>query len=160
MPEVNTKNDYQVIKNKALKLMSIRMHTRKELSVKLLRKFSKEGSQKIIEEVLKRFEELKILNDELFAEIFLGNLIKHKTFGYYGVLMKLKNRGIEDGLARRFLGKSLTSDVELSIGLSFVRRKRMFDPQKVAASLVRKGFRTETISKIIRNLDKERMNIV
>src|SRR6266545_4166003 len=114
-----SQNPEEQVKNLATKLLSIRMHAKKELENKLNRRFPGLENEKIIQRILNRLEELKVLNDEHFGEIFLDNLIRYKTFGYYGLLMKLKSRGIEDDLAKKLIAQKVTLDVEFSIAWHF-----------------------------------------
>jgi regulatory protein len=145
---LNSQDEYHRIFDKAVKLLSLRLHTTQELRLKLFRyKFDKA----VINEVLERLLETKVLNDEAFAENYLDNLIKYKSFGYYGIKSKLLQRGIESKLAERLLQEKLDIDLELTIAKKLLEKK-LADKIKLAQSLARKGFRSEVIAKVVGNM--------
>jgi regulatory protein len=144
-------DEYKKAHDKAADLLSRRLHTKKELEKKLkLKKFS----QTAIEKVLTRFIELKILNDDRFAEIFLTNLIRYKSYGYYALKQKLLQRGIENSLADKLLEENLSVEDEINIAKK-VANKGAESKEKLILKLKRKGFRNEVISKIVSNQEFE-----
>lgn len=134
--------------DRAVKLLSMRMHTRKELERKLL---AKKFDRSEISKTLARLDELKLLNDEQFGEIFLGNLIRYKTFGYYGLKAKLLSRGIDDSLVEKLLDEHVSLEIETKIAQKVVA-KNTKDKQKLSQSLARRGFRSAVIANIVQNM--------
>ncbi|MBI4049810.1 MAG: RecX family transcriptional regulator [Candidatus Doudnabacteria bacterium] len=134
------------IYNKALKLLERRLHTRLELERKLLLR-GYEGL--LVAEVIERLTELDYLNDQRFAEIFLDNLIKYKTFGFYGLKAKLLQRGIASNEAEQLLKDKLPFEKETEIAQRVLDKKREKNPVKLAQALSRKGFRTQVIKQIL-----------
>lgn len=138
-------NPFKKVFDHAVKLLSNRLHTREELRRKLLlRKYDKS----LIEQALDRLAELRVLNDEQFAEVFLQNLIHYKNFGFYGLKMKLRQRGLENNLIERLLADFSVED-ELEIGRRAIARKAG-DTEKIIRTLKSKGFRSEVINKLIK----------
>ena len=144
----SSQDEYQKVYDKAVRLLSDRLHTRAELKRKLtLKKYSPEA----IEQVLDRLNQLKVLNDEQFAEIFLDNLIRYKTFGYYGLKAKLLARGVAGEIAERLLSQALSLDEEVRIGMKLASKKSP-DRQKLIQALQRKGFSSSAIHQILSNV--------
>ena len=136
---------YQAAYDKAVDLLSRRMHTAAELRRKLrLKKFENE----VITQVIQRLFELKVLNDQRFAEIFLDNLIKYKAFGYFGLKSKLMQRGIDTRIAEELLEANLPIETEAAIARKLLRKSSDSRDQLIM-KLKRKGFRTQTITKVL-----------
>jgi regulatory protein len=146
--KANTQSLYQNVVDKALKYLDRRAHTYQELLKKLkLKGFDKE----IIIQALEELKEKKYIDDLQFARTFLENLIRYKTFGYYGLMVKLRQRGIEDSAIKELLEELLPIDVETEIAQRLLRKYKNLDKKKTAQILARKGFRTE-VSRTILNI--------
>jgi regulatory protein len=134
------------IYNKAIKLLEGRFHSVSELKRKLeARGYSKDD----VTSVLEKLKNQDYLNDERFAQIFFDNLIKYKTFGFYGLKAKLMHRGIDKEIIESLL-QQLDIDQEIIIALRAVNKKRDKDPVKIARSLSAKGFRSEAVNKVLK----------
>src|SRR4051812_21850456 len=72
--------------NQAVVYLSAKMYTVGELSQKLTKKGF---TQAAIVAAMRRLESLDFVNDQRYAEIFVENLKRYKTFGYYGIKQKL-----------------------------------------------------------------------
>lgn len=145
-------DEYKKAHEKAASLLSRRLHTKAELRRKLAQK---KFQPQIIEQILSRFEDLRLLNDEQFAEIYLDNLIRFKTFGYFGLKMKLLQRGLETSLIDSLLAEKLTEKIEIQIAQKAAQKSGEFDKQKLLLKLQRKGFRNKAIYGIIDKLKDE-----
>lgn len=138
----------QAVYDKAIKLLSMRQHTTGELQRKLK---SRGFADADILPVLQRLEELKFLDDQRFAEIFVDNLKRYKTFGYYGIKAKLAARQVPSDIAARALKEFFSSDDELAVAKKLAAKfeKRDKRPDQIMRSLAGKGFRTEIIRKVL-----------
>lgn len=133
------------IYNKAIKLLEGRFHSVSELKRKLeIKGYNKQD----VAEVLEKLKNHDYLNDERFAEVFLDNLIKYKTFGFYGLKAKLLTRGISKDIIDDLLS-NLSLEQEVAIAQKLIQKKREKDRVKLARSLSAKGFRTEVIQKVL-----------
>lgn len=135
---------------KAVKLLSIRLHTTGELHQKLRQRGFKNSE---ILPVLKKLEELKFLDDERFAEIFVDNLKRYKDWGYYGIKAKLLGRKIPSNIAESALQEFFTLEEEEMVARRFIgklKRQGRGTWEKLARSLQGKGFRTEIIRQVLR----------
>ncbi|MDP2703811.1 MAG: RecX family transcriptional regulator [bacterium] len=138
MDELNQK-----IYEKAIQLLSIRLHTTGELQQKLAKRGF--ASNEIIP-ILKRLEELKFLDDERFAQIFVDNLKRYKDFGYYGIKAKLLKARIPSNIAERALSEFFTAEDEIVVAkrlVSKLKRQGREDWKKLTASLANRGFRAD-----------------
>ena len=143
----NLQSDYQTVYDKAIKLLSMRQHTKFELSKKLsARKYSAE----LIQQVLNELSEQRLLNDRQFAEVFLDNMIRYKTFGYYMLRAKLQQRGIDTQTATELLEENFSNEQELAVAQKFLNRNKNKDKIKLAQALSRKGFRAPIISNVLK----------
>src|SRR3989344_2663803 len=97
---------------KAVGLLKIRPHYSGELAKKLtLRCFKRQE----VDEVINRLHDSGMLNDAQFAEAFLANLIRFKTFGFYGLKVKLMQRGMASQDAEVLLKENLSLEQEQEI---------------------------------------------
>lgn len=144
MDELNQK-----VYDKAIKLIQIRLHTTGEL----LRKLKQRGfKDKDVRPVLKRLEELRFLDDERFAQIFVDNLKRYKDWGYYGIKAKLLVRQIPRETAEAALQEFFTLEDEETVARRFIgklKRQGRKDFEKLMRSLNSKGFRSDVIRKIV-----------
>lgn len=145
MIEINDK-----VYEKAIKLLSIRLHTTGELHAKLKQRGFADGE---IREVLRKLEDLKFLDDKQFAEIFVDNLKRYKDFGYFGMKAKLLARKIPTEIAENALTKFFTLEDEFEVAKKLVaklRRQGRTEFDKLARSLAGKGFRTEIVREVLK----------
>ncbi len=130
--------------DQAIKYISMRSHTAFELKTKLGRK---KYQQNEIAEAILTLTQRKYIDDYAFAQLFAQNLIKYKTFGYYGIKNKLRMRGIDDETAKNVLEEELSTEQELKIAEKAINKSGKKEYEKLAMMLQRKGFRSEAISK-------------
>ncbi len=152
----------QAVYDKAVKLLSIRLHTTGELYRKLRSRGFKDRD---IRPVLHRLEELKFLDDKRFAEIFVDNLKRYKNFGYYGIKAKLLARKIPSEIAEEALSEFFTFEDEIAVARRFIgkqsarggsasggKKRNEQTWEKLARSLQGRGFRNEVIREIASSL--------
>jgi regulatory protein len=148
MVELPQTDEFRKIFDHAVKLVSLRLHGSEELRRKLLlRKYNKN----YVDLAINRLVELKVLNDEQFAENYLENLIRYKTYGFYGLKMKLLQRGLPQEIITRLLEEKLDIGEETKIAEKFIGKTHK-EKDKLTQSLRRKGFRSEVIAKVLRNM--------
>lgn len=81
----------EIIWEKALALLDLRAHSRKELKQKLLQRFSE--SQEMIEGVLDELQRLELINDSRFAEMLVSHLIQ-KPIGRMKIMAEAHHKGL------------------------------------------------------------------
>lgn len=155
-------NEYFEIKKSALRFLSIRNHSYKELERKLIKK---KFNREIVHKVLNELIELKYLNDYSFAEQFYTEL-KNKFFGP----LKIKNEMIKRGIDREIV-EEITRDyfndddlqkqniLELLNKTKFPKKiSSKQELQKIYNHLINRGFSHQPVMQVLRekfNLDDD-----
>lgn len=159
---IQKENEYFEIKKSALRFLSIRNHSYKELERKLIKKnFNREIVHKVLNELI----ELKYLNDYSFAEQFYTEL-KNKFFGP----LKIKNEMIKRGIDREIV-EEITRDyfnddelqkqniLELLNKTKFPKKiSSKQELQKIYNHLINRGFSHQPVMQVLRekfNLDDD-----
>lgn len=142
--ESETKSAFE----KALDFVARRMHTKKELTDKLLKKgYSKEVVLKAIE----KLEDYHYIDDEFFAKQFVSANQKLSKKVLKG---KLTQKGVSSDIILEILGfRTAEDEFELCLeqAKKYVKSKPINeykDLQKMQASLARKGFDFDIIKKV------------
>ena len=137
------------IYNKALDLLSRREHSRKELYLKLSKRFE---SKEDINLALDKLEGNNLLSDSRFAEEYV-QARRRKGFGPIKISMELEKRGINDSLISKEIDKF--GDWERLAELSFKKRypdgmsKDYKELQKQKNFLTNKGFSFYQIESVL-----------
>lgn len=132
---------------KAIDYISSRMHTKKELSDKLLKKgYTKE----VIIEALRKLEDYGYVNDELFAKQFIN---ENNKYSKKILSNKLRQKGIECDIIDKFLSDNGQETEEYLCDKyvqKYLKSKKVNDSaskQKLYASIARRGFDFDLIKK-------------
>lgn len=134
---------------KAIKLLSIRLHTTGELRRKLQMKGYTPAD---ILEVLRKLEELKFLDDRRFAEMFVDNLKRYKYFGYFGIKAKLAARQVPGDVAAAVLAEFFSAEDEQAVAerlLKKLKRAGKNTYEKQARAFASRGFRSDVIHSVL-----------
>lgn len=144
--------------NAALSFISRREHSSYELKQKLLRKFDEED----IEAAITRLEELDMVNDERFAQMYANELFEHKKFG----ISRIKNELYRKGIAREIIDDT-TENLKFETQEDNIQRivdiisKKYYNKindeksrQRVFNSLVRLGYGYSDIKSAMREYDE------
>lgn len=146
---------------KALDYVGRRMHTKKELLDKLIKKgYSKEVVLKAIE----KLEDYHYIDDELFAKQFASANSKLSKKVLKG---KLSQKGVSSDIILEIIGDRTAED-EFELCLEQAKKyvkskpiKEYKDLQKMQASLARKGFDFDIIKKVskkVTEIDEDEEN--
>src|SRR3989344_6295891 len=160
----------------AMFLLNLRLRTEGELREKMRSKKYESG---VVDEVIKRLKDLHYIDDQRFAEVYLENLKKYKSWGYFGAKKKLMEKKLPTNIIDKVLLEGMSEEDELEIAKRFLKklevgikpRKAGSAPggnyeekpqneittssdsygarQKLAKKLASKGFRTSVISKLV-----------
>ena len=137
------------IYNKALDLLSRREHSRKELYLKLSKRFE---SKEDINLTLDKLEGNNLLSDSRFTEEYV-QARRRRGFGPIKISMELEKRGINDSLISKEIDKF--EDWENLAELTFKKRypdgasKDFKDLQKQKFFLTNKGFTFDQIESVL-----------
>ena len=136
--------------DKAYTLLSSRMHSKKELYDKLLRKFEPENARYAVD----KMEDLGLVNDETFAQMKAEYLLNVKKQSFSAIKMKLASLGIDkdiiDSVLLSFELDNQTDDITRLLQTKY--SSKLSQPEKVVASLLRKGFKYGEIKQAMNNL--------
>jgi len=144
------KNEFQKLLNRALRLISRRPRSEKEIRDYLRRKKS---PPKLIEEVIKKLKKLKQINDLEFARWWVEQRSTFRPRGKFGLTMELRQKGID----KTIIEKSINKVDELPLATKLAQKKlrvyknlpRQEFYQKMSAYLARRGFSWEIIKKVV-----------
>lgn len=142
--------------NQALKYLTIKDYTKKQMRDKLIQ--NKYCDPRTIEIILKLLEEKNLIDDSTYAKEFIQNT-SSKSLGFRKVLSKLKEKGIQDDIIEEI--KNMYSfDLELQKAISLVKKTIMGNQskskqalkKKVADKLFLNGFDYEVIQTAIESV--------
>lgn len=144
------------IKDKALKLLSRREHSRLELRQKLLRRdfnFSE------IEPVLDELAERGYIDDERFAEEWIHSRKNSRPRGRFLIRAELKEKGVSSDIIEDKLNSMIAPSEEVEMAVELARkwlrgkdRDQKSIENKLSRYLYRKGFSRDIIRDVISNL--------
>lgn len=154
--------DFEGFLNKALKFLSYRPRSEKEVRDNLLKK---KASSSTIDLIIKKLQEQKFLNDREFAKWWIEQRTLVKPTGKRLIKFELKRKGIDKELIDEMFNsiEDIVHD-ELEMARSLVQRKinkylpagrqvKGLDRQKIyqrlGGFLSRRGFDYDTIKKVI-----------
>ena len=144
--------DYQKAKDKALKLLEFRDHTKKEIREKL---FRAGAENEVICEVLEFLSEYNLINDEVYAKRYANDLKNLKKFGKKRIERELINKGISKDTVFEVLSEmEETDEEELSILIN-KRLKGNFDKKncdKIMRYFIYRGYSPDEIKRCIDSL--------
>lgn len=142
--------------NKALKFLSYRPRSEKEIVDKLR---TKKAPEEIIDKVIKKLKEYKFLDDDEFARVWIQSRVRSGPRSWKTILFELKKKGVSDEIAQVQISnfKNQTPDEEMAKILLEKRIHRLKNKnlskekkyQKLGMFLASKGFDWGTIKKSI-----------
>ncbi len=142
-------------KSKAVvyRLLKYRVHSEKEVYTKLKRK---SFSDQTIEETLKYFKELELIDDRQFTKEWISARL-NKPFGFHRIQHELKLKGIDDGLLKAELHEALSDYSEVSIVQDLAQQRAVMykglDPmkakQRIYGYLSQRGFSPEVVKEVV-----------
>lgn len=145
----------------AVFLLSLQLRTEGEIISKMkVRGYA----EKIIQNTIEQLKENRYLDDQRYAEVYLDNLKKYKTFGYYGIKKKLMEKRLSSSVIENALSEGLSEEEEVKIAKRFLKKLKLRsmshkagsafggsyeEKQKAAARLKSKGFRSTAIQHLL-----------
>ena len=153
----------------AVGALARKMRTVAELKRLLRNKAIKtDGSEAMIETVIRKLKDLKYLNDSQYAAYYSRSRKENEKFGKRRVITDLKTKGVHSDVIETAIASAYEDSNEEQLARKFVERKRIKKPstQKEAARifrmLLRAGFGSGTIYKVLKkwNVDDELLNVL
>lgn len=154
--------EFEKFYNKALKFLSYRPRSEKEIRDKL---FQKKASSEVIEKVASKLKEKKFINDEEFAKLWIESRNRSKPRSLRLIKLELKQKGISQDLIDKMINDEglMINDLESAKKLVEKRlpRYKGLDRQKIYEKLGRylasKGFGWDTIKQVVDEVLDERV---
>ncbi|MEW6701366.1 MAG: regulatory protein RecX [Bacteroidota bacterium] len=156
-----SESNFLKAKDSAFRFLSKRHHSAYELRTKLIKK---KYPKEIIEIVLKDLADKNFLDDEQFARVYIEEKTIKKKFGVNKLKAELLKRGIDRKIIDKVLSNvdfelSYEQALELAKRKSELLRRKEIDKRKLKSKifsfLSSRGFESETIMKVLNNLEPE-----
>ena len=146
----------------ALKLLSLRKRTAKEIEEKLCKKFPSQKEK--IAPLIEKLKKIGYLDDQDFAEAWIKDRLNFNPRGIKQIERELRNKGVEKEIIRKALEKLYPVSLEKEIMEKLARKKwereknielikRM---ERVYRYLLYRGFPQKEAKEIISKLAKEK----
>jgi regulatory protein len=148
--------DFNKAKSIVYRLLNIRLRSEHELRAKLV---SKKLPPSIVEQAIRYFQELDLVNDRQFARQWIASRLK-KPFGFNRIRLELAEKGIHAAVIQEALDDASKDYDEWTTAAQLVqhraRKYKNIDPdkarQRLYGYLQRRGFKASTIVKVIRDI--------
>lgn len=146
------RTDYEILMEYALKLISRKRYTQKEIEKKLKGKeFAADGD---IKKVIVRLKEYKYINDDEYAKDFIENRAKFSPRGKRLMALELRQKGVSSETVKKAVSESGVNELELAEQI-LKRRQNTLKKltgqkrrEKIFTILASKGFDFDTIYKV------------
>lgn len=136
-----------------MSLLSRRAHSKKEIITKLSQKYPKEAAQSAAD----RLEELRLIDDKAFAELYAQELYERKKYSPKRIEQELKQKGITSEIAFETV-KSLDKDDfnRIILLLNSKYRNKLSDEKNIKRTingLMRMGYSYSDIKKALNEVE-------
>jgi regulatory protein len=140
---------YEKLVNSAIRFVSFRPRSEKELRDFLTKKLTKwaVSGEVLLEKVIARMGELGYVDDEKFAAWWVDQRTSFKPKGNRLIKMELSAKGVPVAIISSILA-SRGSESLVEAAKRAVGRKRFKTPQHFYNYLARRGFDADTISRV------------
>ena len=161
--DITDSETYRQLVNSALRFVSIRLRSRKEILLYLETKLNRSHTSApgVVDAVLRRLEELSYINDEAFAEWLAQGRTGRKPKGRRSIEQELAQKGVARDIIERVLAHTMTgARSEKELARTLARKKLplwktepiLIQKRKLADLLSRRGFSSETVWGVVDEL--------
>lgn len=158
--EMDNSDVYEQLINAALRFVSFRARSRKEILDFLTKKLSRSRTSAplVLDYAMERLTELGYVNDDAFAQWWVGTRTGRKPKGAKAIRIELIQKGVDGSVAERAIGLLLKGDKSESVlarGLAVKKAEalgkypKMAQRQKLSAFLMRRGFSSDTVWSVV-----------
>lgn len=146
----------EVAREIALRRLTMRDHSRNELDQALA---AKDVPDDVREQLLDRFEELGLVNDQAFAESWTRARRSSRKLSKSAVRRELQSKGVEREVIDEAL-EPIEHDDEVALATELARKKwrqvhslpREVAYRRMAGQLARKGFASSVVGQVLREV--------
>ncbi len=147
----------EVAYQKALHFLSFRPRTEKEVRQNLL---SKEFEAELVEEVINKLKEKRLIDDLQFARAWVENRNAYRPRGQRALAVELQQKGVSrKAIDEALAGMGDETELAVSAARKYAKRLQgedwMVFRKKLSAFLGRRGFSYESISGTVRRVWEE-----
>ena len=147
-------------KETALRALTRRIHSQKEIEQKLRKK---EISSSVISKVIEYLLDRKYLNDFIYAERFTEERFFRKKYGFNRIKNELKRKGINESVIKEVFSQYHNEEDEIEVAaekaekkLKYYKKMGKYDDyqmkQKVTAFLINRGFSFDVARKTVQKI--------
>ncbi|PVD17723.1 RecX family transcriptional regulator [Mesotoga sp. Brook.08.105.5.1] len=136
----------------ALRYLKYRLRSRREIEVQL---FKKGYSEKEIKEVIEKLEEQGLVNDGIFARLYVSDGLNVHYKGPFRLRQELLGLGISEEVIDDTIKLELDSCDLKEIGKRAAGNTELTDPDKIRRKLYRRGFSSSIIDEIIEEIKEK-----
>lgn len=131
----------------ALKLISYRERSMREVEIRMQRKGCNE---KLIKEILENLKFYDLINDKRFAQEWTQSRIK-RGYGKRKIIFELREKGVEEEIIKKIIKEVYAKVDEKQIAVEAVERKKISlkEKAKVYRFLAGRGFTFEIINEVM-----------
>lgn len=145
-----------IVDNKLMKYVLFKKRTEKEIRQKCKQL---DYSEEYTDEIVEYLKEAEYINDKVYVQKYIQNVLKLKTSSIFEIKMDLLRRGIDEDEIEKYIDDELYEFEERSaIALARKKYKAVGEIDKVKRYLMNKGYSRSNVSKAIDNLDDMRDN--
>ena len=153
--------DEEMLYEYAVGALGRKMRTVAELKRLMRKRVKQQGEigQLLVEVVVAKLKEQKYLNDTNYAESYSRFRKENEKFGRQRVVQDLKAKGVHGEIIEKTVGAAYQDVNEEQLAREFLGRKRLRKPEtqrdaaKVFRTLVRAGFASKVIFRILKTWD-------
>jgi regulatory protein len=157
--EITKAEELSLAKQRGLHLLSYRMRTEKELRTRLI---EKEFPPTVVDDVIKEFTKLGLINDAEFARVFLRDRRTRRPSGVRRLKQELRLKGVRKETIEDVLHETTESQDDQNAAfdaaskhmkrtrISTNRLEREKQTQRLASFLARRGFNWSSISPVLK----------
>jgi regulatory protein len=152
--------DAALLYESAIGALARKMRTVAELKRLLRNRVARqENGEVLIEAVVLKLKEQRYLNDTSYAATYSSFRRENEKFGKQRVMMDLKAKGVHRDVIEKTVSTAYEGVDEEKLARDFLARKRLKKPSnekesaRIFRTLVRGGFSTRVIFRILKNWD-------
>lgn len=140
-----------ILDNKVMKYVLFKKRTEKEVRQKCKQL---DYTEDYTDEVIDYLKEGEYINDEIYVQKYIQNVIKLKKCSVFEIKMDLIRRGVDDDLIEKYIDDVLYEyEEQCAIDLAMKKYRSDADVDKVKKYLMNKGYTHSNVTKAIDNLD-------
>ena len=156
-----TSEEYNKLYQRALRFLSMRQHTEREMRRYLIRVVSKEKIREdVVEKIISQLKTDRYIDDPKFVRDYIDLRSTHKQKGKRGLTFELQKKGIKPAEIDAYFSNNAVDEHKLAgaalkkVWERYNNLNRLKRYQKASQFLLRRGFSYEAIRKTIEEFEE------